>query len=69
MKALLEIRGEKNKTIHPYVPSEFCSTKGYLVGVPKGYDCLISIEGCEGCYIDSVSPSPTGLSYYEAIEN
>jgi len=64
-KALLEIRGEKDKIIHPYIPEEFCPTKGYLNGkLPKGCDCLISID-CEGCYIDSVSPSFTGLPYYE----
>ena len=66
MKAVLEIRGEKNKTIHPYMPSKFCPAKGLLLGeVPQGYDSLISIEGCEGCIIDSVSPSPTGKAYYE----
>ena len=65
MKALLEIRGEKNKTIHPYLPEEFCPTKGYLRGpIPKEYDCLINIEDCEGSFTDSVSPSPTGQAYY-----
>ena len=69
MKALLEIREEKNKTIHPYVPEEFCPTKGYLQGpIPNGYDCLINIEDCDYCFIDSVAPSLTGKAYYETDE-
>ena len=58
MLAMLEIKGEKNVTIQPYLPEKFVS--GYL---PKKYDCLISID-CEGCYIESVKPSPTGKAYY-----
>ena len=65
-RALLTIRGEKNVTIRPYLPSRFCPTAGYLKGpVPEEYDCLINIEDCESSFIDSVHPSPTELPYYE----
>jgi len=65
-KALLAIQGERDVVIHPYLPEEFCPARGYLRGkVPQGLDCLIYIGDCEGSYIDSVSPSPTGYAYYE----
>ena len=68
MKAILTIQGERNKVIHPYLPSEYCPTKGYLQGpIPEGYDCLINVKDCECCYIDSVSQSPTGKPYYESF--
>ena len=65
MKAMLEIKGEKDVTIQPYLPKEYCPATGYLIGenLPKKYDCAISID-CEGCYIKSVKPSPTGEAYY-----
>lgn len=66
MKAMLEIKGEKDVTIQPYLPKEICPTSGRLIGenLPKEYDCAIFVD-CEGCFIESVKPSPTGEAYYE----
>ena len=64
-KAILEIRDERGVTIQPYVPERYCPTPGYLVGKELHYgECLIDVENCEACYIESVKPSPTGKPYY-----
>ena len=64
MKAILEIRGERSVSIQPYLPEEFCPSVGYLVGpIPEGFDCLINIVDCEGCFIESIKTS-FGEPYY-----
>ena len=67
MIAMLEIKGEKDVTIQPYLPEECYSVHGCVLGdkLPKEYDCFISVEGCDGCLIERVKPSPTGKAYYE----
>ncbi len=66
---ILKICGEEDVTIQPYLPRKYCPAPGYLVGdkLPKGCVALIGIERCEGCYIESVKPSPTGKPYYDTF--
>ena len=64
---VLEIRGEENVNIQPYLPKKYCPAPGYLIGENLPEDCiaLIGIEHCEGCFTERIKPSPTGYAYYE----
>jgi len=65
LKPILEIRDERGVVIQPYLPENYCPTPGHFVGEELHYgECLISVENCEACYIESARPSPTGQAYY-----
>lgn len=71
MKALLEIKGEHNKIIQPYLPNKYFYAPGQVVDEDLGdFDCLIYIDAevANTCLIETIMPSETGEAYYEVVE-